>query len=94
MEIINGDGMDEAAVMAATESYIKLTEDMEKESEAETILTAKGYSNAIVSIGEGSVDVVIDKSELTDVERAQIEDIIVRKTNCTVDQIVITTVTE
>ena len=94
LEIINGDGMDEAAVMAATESYIKLTEDMEKESEAETILTAKGYSNAIVSIGEGSVDVVIDKSELTDVERAQIEDIIVRKTNCTVDQIVITTVTE
>ena len=58
------------------------------------ILSAKGFGNAIVSIGEGSVDVIVDKEELTDVERAQIEDIIVRKTNCTIDQIVITSVVE
>ena len=94
LEIINSDGMDEAAVEAATAAYVKLTEDMEKEAEAETILAAKGYSNAIVSIGEDSVDVVVDKADLTDTERAQIEDIIVRKTNCTVDQIVITSISE
>ncbi|MBP3622388.1 MAG: SpoIIIAH-like family protein [Lachnospiraceae bacterium] len=94
LEIINNDGMDQASVEAATEAYIKLTEDMEKEAEAETILSAKGFGNAIVSIGEGSVDVIVDKEELTDVERAQIEDIIVRKTNCTIDQIVITSVVE
>lgn len=94
LEIINNDGMDQASVEAATDAYIKLTEDMEKEAEAETILSAKGFGNAIVSIGEGSVDVIVDKEELTDVERAQIEDIIVRKTNCTIDQIVITSVVE
>lgn len=94
LEIINNDGMDQASVEAATNAYIKLTEDMEKEAEAETILSAKGFGNAIVSIGEGSVDVIVDKEELTDVERAQIEDIIVRKTNCTIDQIVITSVVE
>ncbi len=94
LEIINNDGMDEAAVIAATEAYVKLTEDMEKEAEAETLLSAKGYPNAIVSIGEDSVDVIVDKAELTEVERAQIEDIIVRKTNCTLEQIVITSVTE
>lgn len=94
LEIINNDGMDEASVATATDAYIKLTEDMEKESEAETLLVAKGYSNAVVSIGEESVDVIVDKSDLSDVERAQIEDIVMRKTNCTVNQIVITSLAE
>ena len=94
LEIINNDGMDEASVAAATDAYIKLTEDMEKESETETLLVARGYSNAVVSIGEDSVDVIVDKSELSDSERAQIEDIVMRKTSCTVDQIVITSLAE
>ncbi len=94
LEIINGDGMDEMAVQSATDAYMKMTEDMEKESEAETLLNAKGFTDAIVSIGEDSVDVVIGKSEITDVEKAQIEDIVVRKTGCSVDKIIITTVNE
>ena len=94
LEIINNDGMDKDAVDEATLAYIKLTEDMEKESEAETLLTAKGFNNAIVSIGESSVDVIVDKKELSDIERAQIEDIVTRKTGCSVDQIVITTLSE
>lgn len=94
LEIINNDGMDEAAVASATDAYIKLTEDMEMEAEAETLLMAKGYTNAIVSISEDSVDVVVDKVDLSDTERAQIEDIVQRKTNCTVDQIVITSVSQ
>lgn len=94
LEIINGDGMDEVAVQSATDAYMKMTEDMEKESEAETLLNAKGFTNAIVSIGEDSVDVVIGKNEITDVEKAQIEDIVVRKTGCSVDEIIITTVNE
>ena len=90
LEIINNDGMDEASVQSATDAYIKLTEDMEKEAEAESILNAKGFGNVIVSIGDGSVDVIVEKSELTDVEKAQIEDIVERKTGMTVDKIVIT----
>jgi len=94
LEIINGDNMDDVAVQSATDAYMKLTEDMEKESEAETLLNAKGFIDAIVSIGEDTVDVVIGKSEITDVEKAQIEDIVVRKTGCSVDEIIITTVNE
>lgn len=94
LEIINGDNMDEMSVQSATDAYIKMTEDMEKESEAETLLAAKGFSNAIVSIGDGTVDVVIGKSDITDVEKAQIEDIVVRKTGCSVEDIIITTVNE
>lgn len=90
LEIINSDSMEEAVVQEATAAYVKLTEDMEKEADAETLLMAKGFDNAIVSISDSSVDVVVSNKELTDVERAQIEDIVVRKTGCTVDQIVIT----
>lgn len=93
LEIINGDSMEEAVVQDATAAYVKLTEDMEKEADAETLLMAKGFNNAIVSISDNSVDVVVSNSELTDIERAQIEDIVVRKTGCTVDQIVITSMT-
>ncbi len=94
LEIINGDGMDQAAVSSATDAYIKLTEDIEKESEAETLLGAKGFGDAIVSIGEDTVDVVVGQNEITDTDRAQIEDIVVRKTGCTVDQIIISTISQ
>lgn len=94
LEIINDDGMDEMSVASATDAYIKMTEDMEKETEAETILGAKGFSNCIVSIGEESVDVVVCKNELSGEDRAKIEDVVVRKTGCSIDQIVITTVSD
>lgn len=94
LEIINGDNMDEAAVQSATDAYIRMTENMEREAEAETLLAAKGFSGVIVSIGDDSVDVILGQAELSDVERAQIEDVVVRKTGCTVDQIIITTITE
>ena len=86
--------MDEAVVQQATDSYLKLISDMEKESEAESMLLAKGFSNVIVSIGEQSVDVAIGGETLSDPVRAQIEDIVCRKTGCTVDQIVITQIEE
>lgn len=94
LEIINSDGIDEVSVQSATDAYIKLTGEMEKEADAETMLSAKGFGNPIVSIGENTVDVVIGKSTITETEKAQIEDIVMRKTGCTVDQIIITTISE
>ena len=81
LEIINGDGMD---------AYVKLTEDAEKEQEAESILAAKGFGEAIVSIGDSGVDVILNCTDLPDEKRAQVEDVVTRKTGCTVDAIVIT----
>lgn len=94
LEIINGDGMDEAAIKEATDGYMKMTADMEKEAEAETILAAKGFSDVIVSIGEDTVDVVVNAPEITETDRAKIEDVVTRKTGCTVDQIIISTISE
>ncbi|MCM1272847.1 MAG: SpoIIIAH-like family protein [Clostridium sp.] len=94
LDIINNDGMDEAAVASATDAYVKLTEDMEKEAEAETLLDVNGFKNSIVSISEGSVDVIVCTAALTDTDKARIEDILVRKTGCKVSEIIITTVSE
>ncbi len=94
LDIINNDGMDEAAVASATDAYVKLTEDMEKEAEAETLLDVNGFKNSIVSISEGSVDVIVCTAALTDTDKARIEDILVRKTGCQVSEIIITTVSE
>ena len=62
---------------------------MEKESATEQLLASKGFENAVVSIGNDSVDVVLNYDELTEADRAQIEDIVTRKTGRSVSQIVI-----
>lgn len=89
LEIMNSDGMDEAAVQSATDAYIKLTENMELETEIETMLLAKGLADVMVTIGDSSVDVVVGKEALTEEEKAQIEDVVVRKTGCTIDMVTI-----
>lgn len=75
----------------ATNDLMNLTNIAEKELAAETMLEAKGFANSVVSINEESVDVVICLPTLTDAQKAQVEDIVTRKTECTTDKIVITT---
>ena len=61
------------------------------EADAEMLLESKGFNDVVVSISEGSCDVVLDMGEVTDSKRAQVEDIVKRKTNIAADKIVITT---
>ena len=63
----------------------------EKEAAAELLLESKGFTDAVVSITDGSVDVVISQMNVTDAQRAQIEDIVKRKTEISGENIVITT---
>ncbi|MCD7737366.1 MAG: SpoIIIAH-like family protein, partial [Lachnospiraceae bacterium] len=67
-----------------------LTLNAEKESAAELLLEASGYADCVVSITEDTADVVINASELTEAQRAQIEDIVKRKTEVAGENIVIT----
>lgn len=89
LEIMNSDGMDEAAVQSATDAYMKMTENMELETEAETMLMAKGFPDVMVTINDSTVDVVIGKDTITEEEKAQVEDVVVRKTGCTIDMLTI-----
>lgn len=89
LEIVNNTAISEAAKTDAVNQISKLTESSEREMAAELLLEAKGFSNCVVSIVDGNVDVVVNKTELTDSERVQIEDVVKRKTNTTADKITI-----
>ena len=90
MEMIGSDQIAEADKQAVIQSMIRMTEVAEKENAAETLLQAKGFVDPVVSITDGKVDVVINATSITDPERAQIEDIVKRKTEVEADGIVIT----
>lgn len=90
MQLINSDQIPDTEKQAAIQNMIQMTEISEKENAAETLLKAKGFVDPIVSITDGKVDVVINAVSLTDPERAQIEDIVKRKTEIGANGIVIT----
>ena len=92
MEIVNSAKMEEAQKQDAVNSLIHLTEVSEMETATETLLGAKGFENAIVTVTSDSVDVVVDAEGLTKQQIVQIQDIVKRKTKVAVENIVITTV--
>ncbi len=90
LNIINNTNIEEAAKQEAIQNMIELTEIAEKENAAETLLMAKGFSDPVVSITDGKVDVVINAASITDPQRAQIEDVVKRKTEVGAENIIIT----
>lgn len=90
MNLINNPNIEEAAKQQAIQEMIDMTAIAEKENAAETLLLAKGFSDPVVSISSGKVDVVINAPSITDPQRAQIEDIVKRKTEVGAESIVIT----
>ena len=92
LEIINSTGLTDAQKQEAVDNMVKMTSIAEKEAAAEILLEAKGFSDVVVSINEGAVDVVVNASVLDDAMRAQIEDIVKRKTDISPENIIISTV--
>ncbi len=90
LNIINNTNIEESAKQEAIQNMIELTEIAEKENAAETLLMAKGFSDPVVSITAGKVDVVINAASITDPQRAQIEDVVKRKTEVGAENIIIT----
>jgi len=94
LEIINSTGLSDEQKQEAVNSMVRMTEIAEKEAAAEILLEAKGFQDVVVSIDDDGVDVVVNAAELTDVQRAQIEDIVKRKTDVAAENIVICTVVQ
>ena len=82
--IIDNDSLDES------KKKDTLTDIAEKESNAEMMLEAKGFTDVVVSMNDDGCDVVLNMGEATDAKRAQVEDIVKRKTGVSADKIVIT----
>ena len=90
LEIINNAIIAEEQKQNAVTTMNEMALIAEKEAAAELLLEAKGFSGCIVSVTDGSVDVVVNEAELSDAQRAQIEDIVKRKTEVSGENIVIT----
>ena len=90
LEIINSEVVSEAQKQGAVEQMLELTDISERETGAETLLSAKGFEDVVVSISDSKVDVVISQPEVNEAQRAQIEDVITRKTGIPPENIVIT----
>ena len=91
IEVLNNENVTDDLKQAAMEDLMEMTNRSEMEIAAENLLTAKGFPNSVVSLTEDSCDVVICRETLTDSERAQIEDILARKTDVGMENVVITT---
>ena len=94
LEIINNVNISEEQKQEAVDNMIAITDIAEKETSAEILLESKGFDDVVVSITDETVDVVVNAAELSEAQRAQIEDIIVRKTGVTPDAIVISTLSD
>lgn len=92
--IIDNETISDEAKQEAIQSMVEMTEITEKEAAAELLLEAKGFENVIVNLTGETADVVVPDAYLEDAKRAQIEDIVRRKTGIAEENIVITSLAE
>ena len=86
-EMMNNESVDGEQKAACADNMLELQKRIEKETAAEAMIESNGFKEAYVRIDDETVDVVVDKQELTDAEIAQIEDIVKRKTGFEADKI-------
>lgn len=89
-DIINNEKIDDEEKQEAIHTMVSMTDLSEKEAAAELLLEAKGFKDVVVNLTGETADVVIPEAELSDAQRAQIEDIVKRKTGIAAENIVIT----
>lgn len=89
MGILESASVSEEDKSKATQEIINLTSISEKEQSTETLLEAKGYSDAIVRITEENVTAIVNAASLNEQDVAKIEDIVKRETGADIKEIVI-----
>ena len=91
-EIVNNEILDSAQKEEAVMSMVAMTDRSEKEMEAEILLSVKGFTETVVSMGDNSVDVMVYAPTLSDAQLAQIMDIVTRKTKVSAENVIISRV--
>lgn len=90
LEIINDTNASQQQRQEAFSNLITLSETIEKEMAVEILLMGKGINDAVVYITNTEANVMINATELSEAQHAQIEDIAIRHTGMPPDAIVIT----
>lgn len=80
---------DEAAKNEAVQQKLALIEYMSKEATIENLLKNKGFEDVYVVMTDSAVNVTLNKEELTDVDVAQVLDIVSRESGRDASQIVV-----
>ena len=91
LDAIVAQGGDEATLSEAQKQKMTLVDCMESELNTENLIRAKGFEEVIVSMHNGSVNVIVDADALTDEQVAQILDIVLRQTGETAENIKVST---
>ncbi len=92
LEIIDNENLSDEQKQDAVNQMVAMTDLAEREAAAETLLASKGFDEVVISLTADTADVVVNAADLSDASRAQIEDIVARKTGVAAQNIVITPV--
>ena len=92
--VIDNENLSDAEKQNAVDQLVQMTKITEQEAAIETLMASKGFSEAVVNLDSDSADIVVRSDELTEANRAQIEDIVTRKTEIEPQNIVITPIYE
>ena len=80
--IVKSDASSASAKTEAEQQKMLLIKRMEQEQMLETAIKGKGFEEAIVTIGDGGISVVVGKAELTREEANQVLATVVSETSC------------
>ncbi len=80
--IINSESASASARQAAEEQKLKLVDRMDAEQTLETAIKARGFNDAIVTIGDGTVTVVVEGEPLSKEETVKIFSIVASELGC------------
>ena len=80
--IVKSEASSESAKAEAEQQKMLLIKRMEQELKLETTIKGKGFEEAIVTIGDGGISVVVGKAELTKEEANQVLATVVGELSC------------
>lgn len=90
-DTVNGADTDDEIRKNAVDQLSALTDSMAKEANIETIIKAKGFSDALVIISDESVTVMVQSENLLQSQTLQIQDAVVSQTGVDLEKIKIIT---
>lgn len=84
-------GADADTLADAQQQKLAIVDSMEKELTIESLIKAKGFHDAAVTLHKGSINVILEAETLSDEQVAQVLDIIIRETGESADNVKIST---
>ncbi|MBQ1821273.1 MAG: SpoIIIAH-like family protein [Clostridia bacterium] len=91
LDAIVAQGADSETLADAQQQKLELVNAMETELTVENLVRAKGFTDVIVSIHKGNINVVVGTDTLNDEQVAQILDIVLRETGKSAENVKIST---